>query len=157
MSAPFCWQAKAALRMIREKCPEPASALGVYLALSVADSDAGGTGQFVTTHKWLASLSGLSTRTIWARLRDLQAVGLISVTTPALKAPSTFRLLPFGNNCGTSRNGCRAFRNGEAPPLRTSEEKKETKPPTPIQAPETVDTPAPLSWRKKFAEELLKD
>ena len=121
--APFAWQDKRVLRRIRETCPEYPSALAVYLALTVVASDKQSE-EFTTTHQWLAQLSGFSPRTVQSRVHDLAAAGVIAVTTPPLKAPSTFRLLPFGSGCRTSGNGCRAFSNEMAPPLPSLEDKK---------------------------------
>jgi hypothetical protein len=120
---PFAWQDKRVLRRIREQCEDPASALGTYFALSVAASDSS-TEVFQTTHSWLAALSGLSEKTVRNRLADLSRIGAVVITTPKLRAPCTYRLLPFGNSYRTSGNGCRTFGNREAPPLPTSEEKK---------------------------------
>ena len=79
-------------------------------------------------------MAGLSPRTVGQRLADLKRIGVVDIVTPALKSPCTYKLLPFGNGCATFGNGCRAlssdcatFGNLEAPPLPTSEEKKEKK------------------------------
>ena len=124
-STPFSWQDKRTLRRIRERCEEASSALVVYLGLTVVASDTQRE-TFATTHAWIAGITGLSERTVWERIKDLSAAGVISVTTPTLKAPSTYRLLAFSNDCGTLSNGCRTFRSGMTPlppaPLRTSEE-----------------------------------
>jgi hypothetical protein len=122
-NVPFAWQDKRVLRHIREQCEDPASALAVYHALTVVASDKQAE-SFQTTHAWLAALAGFSERTVRARVHDLERIGAVAVETPPLRAPSTYRLLPFGNGCPTSGNGCRAFGNREAPPLPPSEEKK---------------------------------
>lgn len=120
---PFAWADKRVLRKIRESFDSAntiASALGTYSALTVVASDKQAE-EFQTTHAWLASLSGFSERTVRERVADLARLGLISVATPALRAPSAYKLLPFGDGCLTSGNGCRAFGKREAPPLPTSE------------------------------------
>jgi len=122
-NVPFAWQDKRVLRRIREQCEDPASALAVYHALTVVASDKQAE-SFQTTHAWLAALAGFSERTVRARVHDLERIGAVAVETPPLRAPSTYRLLPFGNGCPTSGNGCRAFGNREAPALPPSEEKK---------------------------------
>jgi hypothetical protein len=94
--APFCWQHKPALRLIRDSFDTEktvASALGVYLALTEIASDKESE-IFETTHGWLAQKSGLSARTVQNRLAGLSQIGLVKVSTPALKSPSTYRLLP---------------------------------------------------------------
>jgi hypothetical protein len=129
-SVPFAWVDKRMVRRIREKCEDYGTALAVYLALALVESDKGG-GAFQTTHSWLASFSGFCARTVKSRLKDLEGIGAIAITTPKLKAPSTYRLLPFGNDgrtigngCPTIGNGCRTIGNGIRKPLPTSEEKK---------------------------------
>lgn len=115
------------MRRIREQCEDPASAIGVYVALTVVASDAESE-EFTTTHQWLAALSGFSPRTIRNRLPDLARLGVVAINTPPLRAPSTYRLLPFdkssptsGNGCRSLGNGCLALGNGEAIPLPTSD------------------------------------
>jgi hypothetical protein len=88
----FCWQDKATLRRIRESCENYHSALGVYMALTVVASDKEAD-TFETTHEWLGQLSGYDRRTVIRRLRDLQQIGVVKVSTPRLKAPSTYQLI----------------------------------------------------------------
>jgi hypothetical protein len=93
---PFCWQRKAALRKIRESFDAEkavASAIGAYVALSEIASDEQSE-TFVTTHAYIALKSGLSPRTIASRLSELAEIGLVEISTPVMKAPSTYRLLP---------------------------------------------------------------
>ena len=95
-AAPFCWQHKAALRLIRDSFDAEktvASAIGVYVALTEIASDAISE-SFTTTHGWIAQKSGLSPRTVEARLPGLVQVCLVRISTPALKCPSTYQLLP---------------------------------------------------------------
>src|SRR5262245_35280967 len=120
---PFAWQDKRILRRIRDVCEDHASALGVYVALTVAASDTGQE-EFQTTQKWLASLSGFSERTVRSRIAELRTGGLISVFIPKLRAPATYRLLPFSCNSPMNGNGCRALGNGSTPALPGSEERK---------------------------------
>lgn len=92
---PFCWQPKAALRKIRESFDAEktvASAIGTYGALTEIASDMQ-TEIFTTTHGWIAQKSGLSPRTVQARLAGLVEIGLVEISTPILKAPSTYKLL----------------------------------------------------------------
>jgi hypothetical protein len=122
-SQPFAWQDKRVLRKIRDSFDSAntiASAIGTYNALTVVASDKE-SNEFQTTHAWLSGLSGFSERTVRERVADLARLGVVAVTTPALRAPSTYRLLPFGNGCPTSGNGCRAFGKREASPLPSSE------------------------------------
>mgnify|MGYP001218773525 FL=1 len=124
MSVPFCWADKRVLERIRQRAGEVASALAVYHALTVAASDARAE-EFTVSHAYIATLCGFSTRTVQDRLRELEKLGVVQITTPPLKAPSTFRLLAYssgntsGNDCRTLSNDCRTFGNGEAIPLPT--------------------------------------
>ncbi|MHC1767931.1 MAG: hypothetical protein AB9869_27270 [Verrucomicrobiia bacterium] len=88
----WCWQDKAALRKIREHVENYGSALAVYCALTVVASDKQSE-VFETTHDWLAHLSGFGWRTVLERLKDLQKLGILEITTPKLKRPSTYRLV----------------------------------------------------------------
>jgi len=93
---PFCWQHKAALKKIRESFDAEkavASAIGTYAALTEIASDEQ-MEVFTTTHAWIAQKSGLSPRTVQDRLAGLAEIGLVEISTPIMKAPSTYRLLP---------------------------------------------------------------
>lgn len=92
---PFCWQHKDARRRIREafdRAKTVHSALGIYDALTEIASDKQSE-VFETTHAYIAQMSGWSPRTVQDRLDELVEIGLIEIHTPALKAPSTIRLL----------------------------------------------------------------
>jgi hypothetical protein len=93
---PFAWQDKRFIRRILEQCEEPESAIGVYVALTVAASNSQRE-EFQTTHKWLAAMSGFSVSTVQRRLRDLERIEAVGISTPALKVPCIYRLLAFGN------------------------------------------------------------
>src|SRR5258708_6314795 len=107
-SCAWCWQQKDALRQIRDAFDGTntvSSGLGVYVALTEIASDSQ-SDVFKTTHRHIAGLSGLSTRTIQSRLADLEKIGLITVETSEFHAPGTYRLLASGNDCATIRNDC---------------------------------------------------
>jgi hypothetical protein len=154
-NVPFCWQDKRVLRKIRDSFDSQntvASALATYHALCVIASDSG-TNEFVTTIPWIASMCGLSPRTVGPRLADLQRIGVIRVRQPRLKAPCTYQLLPFGDDCPTSGNGCRTLSNGcrtfgkpEAPRLPTSEEREEKKVHSPAGEDSEVAWPSWEQW-----------
>ncbi|NLH83999.1 MAG: hypothetical protein GX450_01055 [Verrucomicrobia bacterium] len=117
---PFAWQDKNILRRIREEVEDYGTAISVYVALCFVASDKEAD-QFTTTHEWLAQLSGASARTVRRRLTDLQRIKAVEITTPPMRAPSTYRLLdPEGNtrtfgHCGrTLGHGGRALGHGEA-------------------------------------------
>jgi hypothetical protein len=134
MSPPFCWQDKRILARIRQECQDVDTALGVYNALTVVASDTR-SNQFATTHAWLASLSGLGERTVRTRVHDLARIKVIAVSTPKMKAPSTYTLLPFGNSCPSSGNGCRTFGKGRGPSVAAIyKNSKNTSTPKPPEA-----------------------
>jgi hypothetical protein len=124
---PWCWQSKAARRKIREAFDAThnvSTALAVYDALTEIASDEGAN-EFRTTHAWIELLSGFVGRTIRSVLPVLVEIKLLEIDSPILRAPCTYRLLPFGN-------GCRTFGNGAiSPSLPRSEEsqKKDQKKP----------------------------
>lgn len=129
---PWCWQNKAALRAIREGFEEEhgvTSALAVYLALTELASDRASE-TFQTTHAWIAGMTGLAVRTVQNRIKGLAELGLVTVVTPKLRAPSAYTLHPSGNSCRTSGNGCATFGNsgkqGSLPTLEEREEREET-------------------------------
>lgn len=123
---PFAWQDKRVLRLIREQIEHYGTALSVYNALAVAASDAG-KHEFQTTHAWLSQLCGFCERTVRSRLADLQRIGAITIGTPTLKAPSTYRLMSIGSGYQTFGTSCRTFGKGKPPVLPGSEETKEKK------------------------------
>lgn len=110
-TVPFAWQDKRCLRMIREKCEEYRTALAVYYALTVIASDQE-KNEFHTTHAWIAQMAGLSERTVRRRLEDLKRVGIIRISTPRLKAPSTYTLLAIGHDGRTLGNEVRTLGQG---------------------------------------------
>jgi len=125
---PFCWQSKAVRRQIRDAFDASnnvATALGVYDALTEIASDAQAE-TFTTAHAWIASKCGVSQRTVQRLLKEFAAIGIVAVETPALRAPSRFTLLPFGNRGVTQCNPGVALRHSsKQPPCPTSEESDE--------------------------------
>lgn len=153
----WCWQDKAVLRRIREAFDatnDVASALATYTALTEIASDRQRE-DFVTTHAWIARASGLSVRTVQARLAVLSEIGLVEVITPSLRAPSTYRLLSFGNGCATSGNGCVAFGNGQKQTtLPTLEESPEESPEESGKKRASRFTPPTIDEVKAYAGEI---
>lgn len=101
----------------------------------------------------LAQLSGFSERTVRSRVKDMERIGIIEVTTPPLKAPSLYRLLPFGNDCRTSGNGCRAFGSGEGQSvagIRRNKESKTGKPEKPQKNGKPLGTAERISLEKRL-------
>lgn len=104
--APFCWQAKAARRAIRDAfdaTSNVSTALCVYDALTEIASDEQNE-TFTTTHAWISRLSGVSPTTIKKVLPVLRDLGLVSISTPALRAPSTYTLHAVANDSRSTAN-----------------------------------------------------
>ena len=155
---PFAWQDKRVLKKIREEFEDYGSALLTYLALSVAASDKQSE-EFQTTHSWLGTLAGLSEKTVRLRLRELQRIGAVRITTPALRAPCTYRLLPFGTDNRTNGNHYRTFGNSGAPPLPGSEESKNLKggPKKVLGQSEKITIEKQLTELRKKRDQLRED
>src|SRR5262249_21061144 len=129
---------KRILHRIREQCEDPGTASAVYVALTVVASDVQKE-EFQTTHQWLAGLSGFCEKTVRSRLADLQRIGVVAITTLAMRAPCTYKLLPFGSNCRTSGNGCRTF--GNATPLSVTEIRRNKEEPISVTVTEQNGSP----------------
>ena len=128
---PWCWLGKSALRHINktiDNIGEVASARSVYVALAQIASDESKE-TFTTTVAHIANVSGIKDRTVRKRLQDLEKLGLIYTKRTALKAPSEYSLLAFGNNdLSTIGNNNRTFGNDASHrPMPTVEEQSEEK------------------------------
>lgn len=151
---PFCWQSKEGLRKIRDAFDatgDVSSALMTYVALTEIASDLG-IEPFTTTHAWISKMSGYSRRTVQLRLKELEELGLIEISTPSLRAPCTYTIC---NHCATLRTDNATLRSGmlKQASMRTSEERqkkgteeKEEEPykkmiDPPIELPESLRTP----------------
>ena len=107
---PFCWQTKAALRLIRDyfdATGNVSTALAVYVALCEIASDEQ-SAVFDTTTGHIAKYAGLSARTAGPIVTSLAALGLVNIkenTVPGfipgsrIKAPSTYQVLSLRNHC----------------------------------------------------------
>ena len=92
---PFCWQSKDVRRRIREAFDASnnvATALAVYDALTEISSDERSE-TFDTTHAWIQRMSGVGITTIKNHLGVFSELGLLQVSTPSIRAPSTYTLL----------------------------------------------------------------
>lgn len=175
----FCWQSKPARRRIREGCDAAgnvASRLGVYCALTEIASDEASE-EFTTTVAHIAARSGFADRCVRASIQDLADLGLIQVETPALKAPSRYRLLSVRQEVPNDRQekpDVRLFVPSDRhpanfatmPPVEETERKtkKRVKKYAPAQAlngasfeiPSSLNTPAFLqlwaTWRAYWTE-----
>lgn len=118
---PFCWQSKAARRRIREAFDatnDVATALGVYDALTeIASNEQAEV--FRATHAFISQVSGVGVRTIQKHLKSFRELGVVEISTPIVKAPSTYHMLrftndddPLRNDCRTSGTDCATFGNG---------------------------------------------
>jgi DNA-binding Lrp family transcriptional regulator len=113
ITVPFSWQDKRILKLIRRSFDGEnvvATALAAYHGLTEIASDHQ-QDEFKTTIHHIAHRAGLSQRTTRRRIADLAGAGVITVTTPKLKSPSTYKLLPFDPDCPMTSTGCRAISN----------------------------------------------
>jgi DNA-binding Lrp family transcriptional regulator len=125
MSVAFLWCDKAIMRRIRERLEDSASALCVYVALCEIASDEAKE-EFTATQAHIAAKAGLGVRTVAKRLQDLDGLGVITMCTPELKAPSRFTLLSStGNRCRTIGSECGTIGNRVRNQLPTVEEREE--------------------------------
>ncbi len=95
---PFAWLLKADLKKIRASFDEPgqiASAILVYVALAESASENEDAATTTTSQAHLGALVGLSCRTVFRRLHDLQEIGVLSISTPKLKSPSSYTLTRY--------------------------------------------------------------
>lgn len=149
---PYCWQSKAARRRIRDAFDatnDVAFALAVYDALTEIASDEQKE-TFSAAHAWIARISGVSVSKIQRILKAFVDVGLISKSTPTLRAPSTYAMLSFGTTDRTFGTidlafGTRAKR-GEKPryeeSLKNQEELEKNLTAGPAAPPAAVNKPA---------------
>jgi hypothetical protein len=103
---PFCWQSKRARRRIREAFDSTnnvTTALGVYDALCEIASDKQAE-TFATTHAWIQRISGVGVTTIKKHLAVFSELKLVNVSTPAIRAASTYTLLSISDGHPTSND-----------------------------------------------------
>lgn len=101
----------------------------VYVALTEIASNLQ-TEQFIVRQEQIAKLSGLSIRTVFVRLNDLQCLKLLTVTTPKMKAASTYTLLRSATNSERSETIAErsaTIAHDDRQPLPTLEESEEEK------------------------------
>jgi hypothetical protein len=108
--------ARDAIRLWYDGAETCATALAVFDALAEVANDKG-VMPFVVDQPWLAGKAGCSTKTIRARLHDLEQVGVVVCVVPKLKGPATFTIAalqslpPFGNNGPAFGDNCRTIGN----------------------------------------------
>lgn len=156
---PYCWQSKAVRRRIRDAFDASnnvATALSVYDALTEIASDSQAE-TFTTTHAWIQRMSGVGVTTIKHHLAAFSELGLLRIFTAALRAPSTYTLLPDSQSPTNdsqpvpivSQPMTSVSQQGFFAPLATSEEsKKECKKESQKKAAPTVE-----AWLE-YADEL---
>lgn len=111
--APFCWQAKDALGVLRRHyagalAPRRSTALALYLVLTEVASDQYRQDAAAAFVPQLAALVGASDRTVQRYLRDFEALGLVAVERRVLdgrvNAANVYHLLTVGDG-GTGGTG----------------------------------------------------
>ncbi len=111
---PWCWQNKAALRLINESFSESnriSSALCVYVALTKLASDHHQSKRFQVAKSRIAEAAGVSIRTVTDVLAVLESIKVVKIerqkiSGSAADAPSFYTILPVGNGCMGVGNGC---------------------------------------------------
>jgi hypothetical protein len=106
---PFCWQSKAARRLIRQKLPTSkiSSALGVYDALTEISSD-NQSDTFDAAQNYIGLYAGVSGKTVQRISPDLEQLGLVAIKSNYIggrNAECTYTLLPLGHNVRTPGHG----------------------------------------------------
>jgi hypothetical protein len=122
---PYCWQSKAARRIIYEYFDGDvfgASCLGVYTALTEIASDKEAE-IFTTPQSYIAQKSCLGITTIRKALKELRSLGLLAYQTPRLRGPITFTLLTTRRTLVATRRTLLKVQNRR--PLSTVEEHNE--------------------------------
>jgi len=165
---PWCWQSKAARRRIREAFDATrnvTSALAVYDALCEIASDHQAE-TFAAAHAWIANKSGVSVSLIQRHLKVLAELQLVRISTPTLRAPSTYSLLAFGSDDRTPGNGYAAFglgqKTSEIPRYEESEKKRKKnggaapgpsagQRSAPRQSIASIGAPEPADWQRRIA------
>jgi len=93
---PWGWFNKHALEKIRNSCEDVKSCLGVYLSLCEIASDEQSENFMVSMHR-ISMKCGLSRRTVFDRLNDLERIGLVEIarsrTSENYRIPSAYMLL----------------------------------------------------------------
>ena len=157
---PYCWQSKAARRIICEHFDGDsfgASCLGVYAALTEIASDEESE-TFTTQQSHIAKKACLGVSPVKKALKELRELAVIAYQTPKLRGPITFTLVAIGPTLVTTRRTLAKSRNRR--PLATVEEHKEksleeTKEKSPSQAQSSAsqavagsaEKPSPLFFR----------
>jgi hypothetical protein len=153
---PFCWQTKAALRLIRDyfdATNNVSAARSVYLAFcEIASDEESDTYDATVAH--IAKYAGLSTRTagpLAASLGELRLINIKENKIPGtnLKGPNTYTVLPVRNGCASIRNGCVWIRNDQKQTsLPRVEESLE-------ESPEKKETRQTVVWRVRHQKDEL--
>jgi len=110
-TVPYAWVDKRMVARIMKESSNRSSAVTAYLALAITASDKK-LGTFTATHAAIGDACGLPVRTLQRVLPELVRVGAITMSTPRLKAPSTYKLIPFDDQSPCNPDGSRALRQG---------------------------------------------
>lgn len=118
---PYCWQSKEARRIIREKmngAEATSSVLSLYDALTEIASNEGKE-SFTAGQPYIATIAGISARSVRRFERELEEFGLVAIFRPALRGHHTYTLLSLGHNGPTlGQQGVRA----SCPPVEVTKE-----------------------------------
>ena len=114
---PWCWQHRPTLQLIRDKVPDIASGLAVYVALTEMASEFNAN-PFKATQNAIAIRCGLGVRTVTRRLADLESAGVIRRTAPPgpVQSDEIELLDPTGDRRRKPGDGIRTLRHDDGTP-----------------------------------------
>ena len=150
---PYCWQAKQARRLMREKMnghESTSSLLSLYDAMTEEASNQESE-VFTAGQPYLGALSGLSARTVQCLEPLLEEFGVVQIQRPKLRGHNTYKLIAFGQGVVTLRHNDLTLRHGRIrgscrPVERTEkEQRKNREEPNGILQPAAEFSPDSLS------------
>jgi hypothetical protein len=103
---PYCWQSKAARRIIREKMNghESISSLLSLFAAMTEEASNKRSEIFTAGQPYLGELAGLSAKSVQRLEPLLEEFGVVQITRPKLRGHHTYQLLSFGQGVSTFRH-----------------------------------------------------
>ncbi len=114
---PWGWYHRPTLQLIRDKVPDIASGLAVYVALTEMASEFNAN-PFKATQNAIAIRCGLGVRTVTRRLADLESAGVIRRTAPPgpVQSDEIELLDPTGDRRRKPGDGIRTLRHDDGTP-----------------------------------------
>ena len=138
---PYCWQAKGAMRRIREQMNgdgRTQALISLYVAMCETASDTGSE-SFAAGQPYLGWMAGMSARNVQRIEPILEEFGLVKIHRPKLRGHNTYTLL-------TIRHGVATLRHSQFSKCRpveiTKKKQGRTAPPTPSQSSKSPAAPS---------------